>query len=112
MATIRGELRVPKGVCEAIAQERLRFFNCLIRLTRHLDDNLRGNSVNFSLTLFSNVSIDWELVAEGFDFCFDFGFDLGVALFAVLGQSVDHFDDPVCDLAEFIFAKATGGTRG
>jgi hypothetical protein len=65
------------------------------------------------LTCVENSLIYGELVAEGFDFCFDAVFDVCVALFAVLGEAVDHLNDPVSDLAEFGLSKAAccGGRR-
>ena len=42
---------------------------------------------------------------------FTFVFNRAVAVFAVGGQAVDNFDDPIGDLAELGLAKAARGAR-
>lgn len=52
------------------------------------------------------VRIDWEAFGQSLNFCLNLGFDFGVAVRAICRQTVNHFDNPICDLAELCFAKS------
>ena len=53
-----------------------------------------------------------ELLAQSLHAGFHRSFNFAIAVFAVGGQTIDDFDDPFADLAEFSLAKAAGGACG